>query len=187
VLYGYGGGSGFTVQSNSNQFIYSPPIGATSTTGPTSITVPDGGWIEITARGSTEYDVTGGSLLVFKNTNPAFTSPVIVPAATANTHAVNLGQFTTNQVKTTTAINQVLPGGLILKSGYIASQSTGAFSVTFPTAFPTASVYVNYVGTANNAAGNANPSVTALSASGFSARQDSSGSAIGIYWFAIGY
>jgi hypothetical protein len=60
VLYGQGP---FTLVSNNNQFIYSPPLGLTSTNGPTTVDVSDGGWIEITSRGDFEYDVTGGSIL----------------------------------------------------------------------------------------------------------------------------
>ena len=73
VLYGSPGG--FSVASNSNQFIWSPSIGLASTIGPTTVDVPDGGWIEITSRGDAEYDITGGSPLVFQNTAPAFTNP----------------------------------------------------------------------------------------------------------------
>jgi len=100
VLYGSSGG--FTVVSNSNQFIYSPTTGLTSTTGPTTVNVTDGGWIEITARGTAEYDITGGSLLVFQNTTPNFTNEVTVPAATQNNAAVQLAQV----LAVTTQYNQ---------------------------------------------------------------------------------
>jgi len=91
VLFSSGGGS-FTLVSNSNQFIYAYQLGLGSTTGPSSLTVQDSGWIEITSRGSGEYDVTGGSPLIFQNIAPAFTNPLVVPNATASNQAVNLGQ-----------------------------------------------------------------------------------------------
>jgi hypothetical protein len=91
VLYGQSGS--FTAVSHSDQFIYSPSIGLTSTTGPTTVSIPDSGWIELTSRGSGEYDVTGGSPLVFQNTVPAFVNPLAVPNAIASNQAVNLGQL----------------------------------------------------------------------------------------------
>jgi hypothetical protein len=110
-----------------------------------------------------------------------------VAAGVAATEAVNVGQFTTNQVKTTTSGNQQLPGGLILKWGYIASVANGAFSVTFPTAFPTAGVYANYILSGNNGTGNANNPLSAISASGFSGLNNNGTASYNIYWFAIGY
>jgi hypothetical protein len=102
VLFGNPGG--FSVVSNSNQFIYSPPIGLSSGTGPTTVNVPDGGWIELTSRGSSgEYDITGGSLLMFQNTAPAFTNPLVVPNATASNQAVNWAQAGTQVLAPTTS------------------------------------------------------------------------------------
>jgi hypothetical protein len=86
------GKGNFTVKTNDNQYIYSPALGLTSTSGPTSLSVPDGGWIELTARDSGEYDVTGGSVLVFSHTSPKFGSPVSVPDAAQNGQAASLGQ-----------------------------------------------------------------------------------------------
>jgi hypothetical protein len=79
----FGMGS-FTINSNANQFIYSPPIGLTAVTGPTSITISDGGWIELTSRGNGEYNISNGSLLIFKNTSPSFTNGVSAPSFTAS-------------------------------------------------------------------------------------------------------
>jgi hypothetical protein len=93
VLFGFGGP--FSVASNSNQYIYSPALGLTPSSGPTTVTVSDGGWIELTSRGNGEYDITGGSLLVFQSVAPVFTQPVSVPNAVSNGQAVNLGQVQT--------------------------------------------------------------------------------------------
>jgi hypothetical protein len=109
-----------------------------------------------------------------------------VAAGVAATDAVNVGQFTTGQVKTTTSGNQQLPGGLILKWGYVASVPNSPFTITFPTAFPTAGVYANYIFSANNSAGDANSALTAISASSFSGANSNSLTA-NLYWFAIGY
>jgi hypothetical protein len=86
----YGMGS-FTVNTNASQFIYSPAIGLTTVTGPTSITINDGGWIEMTSRGTGEYNITGGSILVFKNTAPNFTSGISVPNLTSNGTITTVG------------------------------------------------------------------------------------------------
>jgi hypothetical protein len=116
------------------------------------------------------------------------TGPYSVGNATANTHGVNLGQFTTSQVKTTTSINQVLPGGLILKAGITPSIVTdAAITVTFPTAFPNACVgaFLQSVVTDSTAAGM--QGVGTVTASGFSGAVSKNHSTTQFYWVAFGY
>jgi hypothetical protein len=107
-----------------------------------------------------------------------------VANGTSGNNAVNFGQF-----PATLATNgmQTFPSGLIIKWGTIPSVAFGAFTLTFPVAFPTACVHANYIGSTNNASGNANPRLTAISAASFSGANDASASAITVYWFAIGY
>ena len=123
VLYGNSGS--FSVVSNSNQFIWSPALGLTSVTGPTTLNVPDGGWIEITSRGDGEYDVTGGSPLVFQNTAPAFTNPVVLPSYTVATlpasAPVGARAFVTDAMAP--SWNQVLTGGGTTKCGALFNGS----------------------------------------------------------------
>lgn len=77
-------------------------------------------------------------------------------------------------------------GAGVFQWGYVASQATGAFTITFPLAFPNAAGYANYVLSTNNAAGNANNPVSALAATSFSGA-NWNGAAGKLYWFAIGY
>jgi hypothetical protein len=116
------------------------------------------------------------------------TGPYSVGNATANTHAVNLGQFTTSQVKSTSG-NQQLPGGLILKwgtTGSIANSATPT-TITFPVAFPTACAYVNCIGTGTRgSAGEANNVINAVTASSFGIVSGNAATQT-FLWFAIGY
>lgn len=94
----------------------------------------------------------------------------------------------------TTAINQVEPGGLIFKAGGgMTNGGTGTLSVTFPTAFPTKGISANAIVVAN-AASNQDYAVTvvSLTASSMSVvvRLDTAGTittpAVAVYWQAWG-
>ena len=81
---------------------------------------------------------------------------------------------------------QQLPSGLIIQWGQVASVADGAFSVVYPFAFHNTSVYANFILSANNATGNGNNTLTAISATGFSGA-NYNGATAKLYWFAIGY
>jgi len=90
-----------------------------------------------------------------------------------------------NQSKTSNGY-QKLPGGMILQWGTVASQAINSISITYPIAFPTECVYVNFILSGNNSTGDSNNPVytrglttwTGWNHNGVSARMD---------WFAIGY
>lgn len=130
VMYGEGS---FTVTCSGSQFIYCPAIGATSTTGPTPITVSDGGWIEITARSGGEFDLTGGSLLTFQNTAPSFTHVVSSPAYSA-TNSSTLAGTSSGSVVSSQTQEGVAKEITFLVNGYVNDTTTNQ-SVTFPVAF----------------------------------------------------
>jgi len=129
----FGNPSGFSVVSNSNQFIYCPLIGLTSTTGPTTVNVPDGGWIEITSRGFGEYDITGGSLLVFQNTASAFTHTVGAPAFNPTTSA-SLAGATAGSVTWAQYLQGAFKAFAAQALGY-ENNTTNSQTITFPTPF----------------------------------------------------
>jgi hypothetical protein len=139
------GTQGFTVASNSNQYIYAPQLGLNSTTGPTSFAVVAGGWIELISRGNGEYDVTGGSSLIFQNTAPAFTNPLVVPNATASNQAVNWAQagtqilsFSTSGTVTPTAFNTLVftsfsaAGTITVNPGAFTGQRVRVYGCGYP-------------------------------------------------------
>lgn len=182
VLYGEGQ---FYVASNSGQFLYSPVIGAINTNGPITINVSDGGWIEITAGGNGgEYDITGGSLLVFQNTSPSFKNSPQIPEATAGGGATNLTQVQ-NLIISNTPYDIV--GGFSGSgtSNQIVLLLPVVRSLTFPnalagsvgiagTAFTAAATYTitvngTTVGTIAFAASGTVPTFTTSSTSGFTA------------------
>ena len=130
VMYGEGA---FTVTCSGSQFIYCPPIGATSTTGPTSISVSDSGWIEITARSGGEFDLTGGSLMTFQNTAPSFTHVVSSPAYSA-TNSSTLAGTSSGSVISSQTQQGVAKEITFLVNGYVNDTTTNQ-SITFPVAF----------------------------------------------------
>ena len=130
VMYGEGA---FTVTCSDSQFIYCPAIGATSTTGPTPITVSDGGWIEITAGSGGEFDLTGGSLMTFQNTAPSFTHVVSSPAYSA-TNSSTLAGTSSGSVVSSQTQEGVAKEITFLVNGYVNDTTTNQ-SVTFPVAF----------------------------------------------------
>jgi hypothetical protein len=110
-----------------------------------------------------------------------------VAAGVAATDAVNLGQFTTGQVKTTTAGNQPLPGGVILKSGYITGVGNGVVTtVTFPVAFPNGIEFATNIPTIFNNVGQTAPTASAAGAASFQFT-NTTGITNNFFWFAIGY
>lgn len=64
TIYFYGQGGPYTITSNSDQFIYAPQLSLGSTTGPITLTVPDGGTVLLMARGGSEFDIIGGSVCI---------------------------------------------------------------------------------------------------------------------------
>ena len=132
VMYGEGS---FTITCSGSQFIYCPAIGATSTTGPTPISVSDGGWIEVTARSGGEFDVTGGSLLTFQNTSPSFTHAVSSASFDA-TNAVSMAGTTAG------TIDMYMPAQgngktVILTFDGYENDTTTNQTINFPVAFST--------------------------------------------------
>jgi hypothetical protein len=110
-----------------------------------------------------------------------------VAAGVAATDAVNLGQFTTGQVKTTTAGNQPLPGGVIIKSGYITGIGNGVLTtVTFPVAFQNGIEFAANIPAIFNNVGQTAPTASAAGAASFQFT-NSTGITNNFYWFAIGY
>lgn len=90
-----------------------------------------------------------------------------------------------NQSLSSSALRQDFPGGFLLKVGEVANTAGGygTVSVTFPTAFPNACVWVGPVYDYVSAANLFVPVVTARSAAGFSAYC----ALIGLRWMAVGY
>jgi len=131
VLYGNNGA--FSVVSNSNQFIWAPPLGLTSTTGQTTVNVPECGWIEITSRGDGEYNVTGGSPLVFQNTAPVFTRPVNAQAFNP-TASASLAGTTAGSVAWAQYLQGAFKAFAAQALGYQNNTAT-AQTITFPTPF----------------------------------------------------
>lgn len=89
----------------------------------------------------------------------------------------------------TTAASVTLPGGMIIKVGTapsIGPGGGGVFSVTYPVAFPNATVFAIFIVDANNATGNSVLLVTSKSPTGFSA-VNTSGTTVNANWLAIGY
>jgi hypothetical protein len=108
-----------------------------------------------------------------------------VAAATASAHAVNLGQFTTGQVKST-AGNQPLPGGLIIKIGVTGSLPNGSSSITYPVAFPTATLNVVVTAQVSSGSSQGHDVANSYSAGGFSLYNGNT-LASTFAWIAIGY
>lgn len=109
---------------------------------------------------------------------------VIQPKFNQNKYDINFNSFIQSLAQN--SINCSLPNGLTLKAGILTNIPGGSFTVTFPLAFNTACVYANYIAGANNASGNSNPIVSAISSAGFTG-QNSVGVTTTYYWFAIGY
>ena len=92
-LYSQFNSGSFTLNcTGSGQFIYAPQANANTNT--TSITVNAGEWLCLLSRGGGEFDVVAGS---WPNNHQAtqpvqMYAPLVVPNATANNEAVNLGQ-----------------------------------------------------------------------------------------------
>ena len=130
VMYGKGP---FTVTCSGSQFIYCPAIGATNTTGPTPISVSDGGWIEVTARSGGEFDISGGSLVTFQNTAPSFTHAVSSPAYSATNSSTLAGT-------SSGSVNMYMPDQgngkiVILTFNAYENNTTTNQTINFPTPF----------------------------------------------------
>lgn len=136
ILYFYAGGpSGYNIISNSTQFIYSPPLGLVTTSGPVKLSVYGGQSVLLASRGSGEFDVIGGSVLFSQNEAPAFVNPLTVPAAVNSNQAVNLEQLTNGSLTTAfsgvTAVDVTSTGtaSLVnyqeLQSSYTTSSTSG--------------------------------------------------------------
>jgi hypothetical protein len=64
LLYFYSAlGFPYSIVSQSNQFIYCPSIGPSSTTGPTTLDVTSGMDVLLMSRGTGEFDIIGGGIL----------------------------------------------------------------------------------------------------------------------------
>ena len=111
------------------------------------------------------------------------TQAFAVANGTTGNNAVNFSQF---PVTLAAAGSQTLPGGLILKWGIKNSVATGAWTNTYPTAFPTACVFATNTPTELNSIAQTALVVTAIAAGSF-ASVNSTGIVNNFRWFAIGY
>ena len=112
-----------------------------------------------------------------------------VKTATASGQAVNLGMFTAGQLLSATAGSQAIAGGMILKTGIVtALANTANAIVTFPAAFPTATLFVSITATTGTSSSppSANQYSTNITAAGFT-MENPTGSTNNFVWFAIGY
>jgi len=83
--------------------------------------------------------------------------------------------------------SQTLASGLIIKWGVTASQTTGGpKTLTYPTAFPHATLFAINIPVTNNAVGQTAPVVATISASGFT-YYNSTGVSNTFRWLALGY
>lgn len=126
------------------------------------------------------------------------TSPTLTTAALGNSTATTQASTDSSTKVATTAFanpsttlgstagSVTLPGGLILKYGTQTSLGPGNFTITYPVAFPTATVYANFIGNTNNASTNSNNVLVSLSASAVTFGNEN-GATITAYWFALGF
>ena len=132
----------YTIVSNSGQFIYSPPIGLASNTGPTTLNCAYGNSCILMSRGTGEFDIIGGTILLSQNTAPAFLNPITSPAAASTGQLINLGQANSLYQSSKLVLSSTTTSGSItataaqLVGGYLAdgATQTAAFTVTTDTA-----------------------------------------------------
>lgn len=142
-----------------------------------TVTAPTNGSTFTVADGKT---VAINSTLTFTGTDgTTFTFP------SSTTNIVGDSTFTSNQLLATSGY-QKLPGGIILQWGITASLAAGAFTVTFPIAFPNAGYFATNIPTTLNAVAQTAPLVTALTTTNFSG-SNSTGVSSPFRWFALGY
>jgi hypothetical protein len=166
-----------TLQRAGTAVIYAYGIQAATT-----LTLQKGDGVELAWDGGNWVQV-GGTARFSGDSTRTYS----VAAGVAATDAVNVGQFTTGQVKTTTAGNQPLPGGVIIKSGYIAGVAPGALvTVTFPVAFPNGIEFATNIPTILNNVAQTSPTASSAGAASFQFT-NATGITNNFYWFAIGY
>jgi len=153
---------------------------------------------QVTIAGGVVADVTGNADTV---TNGVYTvgnqtidgiktfTSNILGSITGNSGTVTNGVYTTNFSGSNQSLTangyQKFPGGLIIQWGKVTA-SSGAQSVTFPTAFTTACYYVGPIDfiPGNTGGVGTNIALTAVSTTGFTT---SSINGREFYWVALGY
>ncbi len=122
----------YSIIANSNQFIFCPSIGLSSSTGGTVLNVTNGDTAVLLCRGN-EFDVVGGTILLAQNTSPSFSENLNVPAiAPGNNNTLN---GTTSGYIYYTMPVQGISKEVVLYCYEYENGSSTAQTITFPIAF----------------------------------------------------